>query len=175
VAETRAPLFVLAASGRLRARSVLHLHALTLTRELATPSSRRQAPTAAARLESQQPAQHERLCFLSDAQRALWLAAVVRAAERVPARFCAACRQLVDLALCTSASLTRGAVRQQLAPADALPESRFLVVGAEHCALYKTPAAFGSRMALGVWHATACEIHVVGANRFELVRWRGTC
>lgn len=88
------------------------------------------------------------LCFASETQRDVWMKAIVRASQRVPARFCAECCNLIDLALC-STTVKTGVV--QHVESESPPTERFLVMAASHVALYSNPTAFGSAMALHIW------------------------
>lgn len=133
----------------LRAKGAIHLHNIVIE-----PQSRGKllAPSGVARLVGN--GQQHTMAFANETDRDRWLAALARAAHRVPARYCATCAQLVDLALCKS-TVAASVVRQVL-PDEAMPQERFLVFAASHVALYMTSASFGSRMALQLWHASHC-------------------
>lgn len=139
----------LAAQQQLRAKGAIHLHNVVLE---ALARGKLVAPCAAARVVGN--GQTHTICFVSEPDRERWLSTMARAAQRVPARFCADCAQLVDLALCQT-TIAAANVRQ-LVPGEPLPQERFLVFAAGHVALYLTSASFGSRMALRLWHCASC-------------------
>lgn len=103
------------------------------------------------------------LCFASEVTRDVWMRAIVRASQRVPARFCAECCNLIDLALCSSTVKT-GVVQHVIDGHDA-PTERFLVMAASHVALYSNQSAFGTAMALHIWFVARRDALFCGAER----------